>query len=55
MLHNDPPEYQPDEESYADRWMRAHFSGYSHLGLWRLDQEQPACFRAVPQPERAAA
>jgi len=51
----DPPEYEPPEDSYADRWMRAHFSGYSHLGLWQLDQEQPACFRAVPQPERAAA
>jgi len=35
MLHNDPPEYQPDEESYADRWMRAHSFGQTHLGAWR--------------------
>jgi len=47
MLHNDPPEYQPDEESYADRWMRAHSSGQDRLGFWRLDQWQ--------QPEGAAA
>ena len=59
----DPPEYQPDEESYAERWFRVFTSRHSCFGAWRgypdggcgCGRTFGAFSRLVPQAERTAA